>query len=138
MADQNQVGGSHYKKMGQQPVDLFAATGCSFFEGSVIKYVCRYQEKNGIEDLRKAKHYIRMILEYEYKNLGFFGKIWKKFKGWRNKRRRQLATKVFFFHNYPMEIEQELVIEFVLWHGDKTDLQAADELIQDLIFRGME
>lgn len=138
MADMNQIGGAHYKKMGQQPVDLFAATGCSFFEGSVIKYVCRYKDKNGKEDLKKALHYVNMIKNYEYENLGFFGKLWKRFKGWRNKRRRSLSAKIFFFKNYPMELDQELIIEFVLWHQDPSDLNAAAVLIEDLYYKGIE
>jgi len=35
-------------------------------QGNVIKYICRYKDKNGIEDLKKARHYIDMILEKEY------------------------------------------------------------------------
>jgi hypothetical protein len=33
-----------------------------FAEGNIIKYVCRYQKKNGLEDLNKAKHYLEMLI----------------------------------------------------------------------------
>jgi len=34
--------------------------------GNVIKYVMRYKDKNGLEDLQKAKRYLDMIIEKEY------------------------------------------------------------------------
>ena len=37
-----------------------------FAEGNVIKYVCRHKNKNGKDDLEKAKHYIDMIIERDY------------------------------------------------------------------------
>lgn len=61
-----QVGGEYYKKMGIQPAAFIAANKLGFFEGSVIKYVCRHREKNGAEDIKKAIHYLQMILELEY------------------------------------------------------------------------
>lgn len=61
-----QVGGEHYKKMGIQPAVFIAANKLHFFEGSVIKYVCRHREKGGAEDIKKAIHYLQMILELEY------------------------------------------------------------------------
>lgn len=62
-----QEGGDHYKKMGIQPVEYIRANGLDYFEGNVIKYITRHRSKNGAEDLKKAKHYIDMILEEEYK-----------------------------------------------------------------------
>ena len=38
-----------------------------FAEGNVIKYICRHKGKGGKEDLLKAKHYIDMIIERDYK-----------------------------------------------------------------------
>ena len=57
-----QVGGVHYKKHTIQPIDFIEANKLSFAEGCVIKYIMRYKEKNGIEDLKKAKHYIDLIM----------------------------------------------------------------------------
>ena len=61
-----QVGGNHYEKMGIQPVEYIHANSLSFFEGNVVKYVSRHRSKNGAEDIKKAIHYCKMILEYEY------------------------------------------------------------------------
>ena len=51
-----QIGGSHYKKFKIQPYEFISKNDLSFFQGNVIKYVCRYLYKNKIEDLEKIKH----------------------------------------------------------------------------------
>lgn len=63
-----QTGGQHYKGMKIQPVEFCHANGIGYMEGNVIKYVCRWQQKNGLEDLEKAKHYIELLIELEKKN----------------------------------------------------------------------
>jgi hypothetical protein len=60
-----QVGGSHYKDMKITPRDYAKANGLDCDEFSIIKYVSRWRTKNGVEDLRKAKHYIDMLIEDE-------------------------------------------------------------------------
>lgn len=60
-----QVGGSHYKCFKIQPVEFIHQNGIGYMAGNVIKYVSRYQDKNGIEDLKKARHYIDMLIEFE-------------------------------------------------------------------------
>lgn len=65
-ATDTQVGGDHYKSMPIQPVDFIHANKLGFFEGNIIKYVCRFRSKHGKEDLLKARHYIDLLLEKEY------------------------------------------------------------------------
>ena len=60
-----QVGGSHYKNMTIQPVEFIEMNNLGFCTGNIIKYVCRYKDKNGIEDLKKARHYIDLLIEIE-------------------------------------------------------------------------
>lgn len=60
-----QVGGSHYKNMTIQPVEFIEMNNLGFCAGNIIKYVCRYKDKNGIEDLKKARHYIDLLIEIE-------------------------------------------------------------------------
>ena len=55
-----QIGGSHYKKFFIQPYEFISKNDLSFFQGNVIKYVCRYLNKNGIEDLNKIIHYCEL------------------------------------------------------------------------------
>ena len=62
-----QVGGSHYKNFAIQPAEFIHKNGIGFIPGNVIKYVCRFKEKNGIEDLKKARHYLDMLIEMEEK-----------------------------------------------------------------------
>ena len=62
-----QVDGSHYKKLAIQPVEYIHANKLGFIEGSVIKYVTRWRDKNGIRDLEKAKHFIDLLIELEGK-----------------------------------------------------------------------
>lgn len=58
-----QVGGTHYEIMAFQPVDYIIANNLGFIEGSIIKYISRWQSKGGVEDLKKAKHYIEILIE---------------------------------------------------------------------------
>lgn len=60
-----QVGGSHYKKMAIQPVEYILKNGIGYAEGCVIKYVSRWRAKNGVEDLRKARHFLDLLIEHE-------------------------------------------------------------------------
>lgn len=60
-----QIGGDHYKTMKIQPIVFITTNGIPFVEGNVIKYMCRWKSKNGIEDLVKARHYIDLLIEYE-------------------------------------------------------------------------
>lgn len=36
----------------------------SFDTGNIIKYICRWKKKNGIEDLKKAKFYLEHLIEH--------------------------------------------------------------------------
>ena len=57
---QKQIGGSHYKNYKIQPYEFISKNNLSFFQGNVIKYVCRYKKKNGIQDLEKIIHYCEL------------------------------------------------------------------------------
>ena len=63
-----QVSGSHYKDKGIQPIVYILANNMGFCEGNVIKYVTRHKDKNGAADIKKAIHYLELLLELEYKN----------------------------------------------------------------------
>ena len=61
-----QIGGEHYKKCAIQPVEFITKNKLGFLEGCVIKRICRYEDKNGLEDLKKAKHEIDLLIELKY------------------------------------------------------------------------
>ena len=58
--EEKQIGGSHYKSFTIQPYEFISKNNLSFFQGNVVKYVCRYLNKNGIEDLDKIIHYCEL------------------------------------------------------------------------------
>ena len=62
-----QVSGNHYKDKGIQPIVYIHANDLGFCEGNVVKYVTRHKEKNGAADIRKAIHYLELLLELQYK-----------------------------------------------------------------------
>jgi uncharacterized protein YlzI (FlbEa/FlbD family) len=62
-----QIGGTHYKEKELQPWDAITSWGCGFLDGNVIKYVVRYRSKGGVEDLKKARHYLDKLIELQAK-----------------------------------------------------------------------
>lgn len=61
-----QEGGSHYKKYKIQPIEFCHANKIPSLESSIIKYVVRHKDKGGLEDLKKAKHILDILIELEY------------------------------------------------------------------------
>lgn len=60
-----QEGGRHYTAMKIQPFEYSMANQLDPMQHSVIKYVSRFREKNGVEDLRKAIHTLELLIEWE-------------------------------------------------------------------------
>jgi hypothetical protein len=58
-----QVGGNHYKKYKIQPIEFIVKNNIGFVEGNIIKYILRFKEKGGVQDLEKAKHYIELLID---------------------------------------------------------------------------
>mgnify|MGYP003136589753 FL=1 len=61
-----QKGGSHYQDFKIQPSHFINENKLLFAEGNVIKYVCRHQNKGKADDIKKAIHYLEMIMERDY------------------------------------------------------------------------
>jgi hypothetical protein len=64
-ASNQQVGGSHYSKHKVQPWDYIYANNLCYFTGNCVKYVSRWRDKGGVEDLKKAIHYLEKLIELE-------------------------------------------------------------------------
>ncbi len=62
-AKDKQIGGGHYKDYAIQPLDYILANNIPWCEANVIKYVTRWRSKNGVEDLKKARHYLDLLIE---------------------------------------------------------------------------
>lgn len=59
-----QHGGTHYKKYGDmQPWDVITAWNLGYLDGTALKYIARWKDKNGIEDLKKAIHFLQKTIE---------------------------------------------------------------------------
>ena len=63
----SQVGGTHYQSS-IQTWDYIIANDLNYLEGNVVKYVSRHRQKHGVEDLRKAMHYLQKLIEVEIQN----------------------------------------------------------------------
>ena len=66
-ANDTQVAGTHYKNKAIQPWDYIVSNNIGYLEGNVIKYVSRWRDKGGVDDLRKAQHYLTKLIETQVK-----------------------------------------------------------------------
>jgi len=64
---ETQVGGKHYKDMAIQPIEYIQGNRLNFCEGNIVKYISRWRDKGGVEDLHKVKHYVDLLIELETK-----------------------------------------------------------------------
>ena len=62
-ATNKQIGGSHYTRFKIQPIEFISKNNLSFIQGCIIKYICRFDKKNGVEDLDKIIHYCELQKE---------------------------------------------------------------------------
>jgi hypothetical protein len=58
-----QVGGNHYLKYKISPLEFIIKNNIGFVEGNILKYILRFKEKGGVQDLLKAKHYIELLID---------------------------------------------------------------------------
>ena len=61
-----QHGGKHYRSFKIQPAEFINENKLLFAEGNAIKYICRHSAKGKEEDIKKAIHYLEMILQRDY------------------------------------------------------------------------
>ena len=69
-ANSRQEGGSHYKAHQYETWDVILDWNLGYLDGNAVKYLSRWRLKNGIEDLKKARHYIDKLIEVEQKRGG--------------------------------------------------------------------
>lgn len=60
-----QVGGDHYKKMKIDVLEFAMANGLDAIQFSIVKYVTRFRDKDGLKDLQKAAHCLNRLIQYE-------------------------------------------------------------------------
>lgn len=74
-ANRRQIGGSHYGLGQFQHWDMVDLFHLDYFQGQITKYVVRWRDKNGIEDLEKAKHYLEKYIAIENRKIGIVDEI---------------------------------------------------------------
>lgn len=62
-----QIGGEHYSKLKIDPYEYSMVNGLNPLQMNAIKYITRYKDKNGVEDLKKSIHTINRLIEFESK-----------------------------------------------------------------------
>lgn len=58
-----QVNGQHYKTLAIQPIEYILKNGLGWLEGNAIKYITRHKQKGEKQDIEKAIHYLKILLE---------------------------------------------------------------------------
>jgi len=61
----NNISPDYYKKGKIEVTDFIIDQQLSFIEGNIIKYIIRYKDKSGIQDLRKCRWYIERLIELQ-------------------------------------------------------------------------
>jgi len=64
----NKISPDYYQRGNIEVTDFIIDQSMSFLEGNVVKYITRYKEKSGIEDLRKARWYLEKLIEEQVKH----------------------------------------------------------------------
>jgi hypothetical protein len=64
-ANDVQIGGKHYKDIAIQPWDYIIENNLGWCEGNIVKYITRWREKGGLDDVRKVIHYAEKLIEVE-------------------------------------------------------------------------
>lgn len=73
-ANATQVAGDHYKRHKYETWDVILDWELGYLDGNAVKYLSRWRLKGGVQDLRKAAHYIQKLIEVEEFNDGNPGK----------------------------------------------------------------
>jgi hypothetical protein len=63
----SKISPKYYQQGKIQVWDFILDQQLGYLEGALLKYVCRYRQKNGLEDLYKAKAYLEKLIKEESK-----------------------------------------------------------------------
>jgi len=121
---QKQIGGNHYQQFPFQPKDLAHRMGLGFFQGNVIKYVCRYKFKNGLQDLEKALDYAEELQRYYNEGVG------KDYDG--SKMDDALVMQFLWANEELLHISQRIVILAVVANSYDDTIKFIKQLIENL------
>lgn len=111
-----QIGGSYYKDMAMQPIELITALRCSFIQGCIIKYISRHRAKNGAQDIKKCIHYAQLAIQLGDKRRC-------------NDKTLSLSINKFIFNN-KLTILQRRIITQTAYNNYEQVIQFCKELLQ--------
>lgn len=117
-----QVGGSHYSRFNIEPIDLMVKLKFNWFQGEILKYVSRFQYKNGGEDLVKACSVCKLATDRGLNQATLFSAdLIDSNKGYIEKYINQYPSED---HNYLRNIIEGLV---------KNDYHLVQDIVNDMI-----
>lgn len=56
-------GPDHYTRLKPEPIDVIRAWDLPWCPANALKYIARYRNKGGVEDLKKARHYLDLEID---------------------------------------------------------------------------
>lgn len=68
-ANDKQISGDHYKRDKIQMWDFIIANNVPYMEATAMVYILRWRRKGGVEDLKKAIHYLEKLIEEEERSI---------------------------------------------------------------------
>lgn len=120
-ANARQVGGGHYRDKNPefQHWDLMAVNHAGYFEGQITKYIARWREKNGVQDLEKAGHYLQKLMELvSEEKMVCPG--------------RHTFELYRYCFTHDLSPDERMIFQLVLGFGSLEDLQRAADLLEQL------
>lgn len=73
----DQIAGNHYKDLKIQPMEFSMRNGLNALQHTAVEYITRFRAKAGVEDLKKARHSVNMLIDYDGVRWGACGKcVW--------------------------------------------------------------
>lgn len=113
-----QVGGSHYRtKSARQCWDYIEDSGIGYLEGTAIAYLARHRQKNGVEDLRKARHFVEKLIDIRRKPRG----------------RLPAPDLLGFYADYSMSDFERFAVRILFTWNDPSELHYALDLLDAAI-----
>lgn len=121
-ANSKQVAGSHYQRGTTQHWDVVSGLGIGYLEGCSSKYLIRWRDKNGIQDLEKAEHFLEKLLEMIEQ-----GAITK------NRAKIQEASLKRFYTENKIPYPESLIVDMTFRWKNAAHVRQALDLLRDFI-----
>lgn len=118
-----QIGGDHYAKLQYQPIEFIVKNNLPFITGNIVKYIVRYKDKNGAQDIHKIIHYCELAEQLERR---------KRWKFWRRRRPNgaTLAELAFFNQMNELTDTQARIIFLAIHEKWRVVIQKCFEILR--------